>query len=306
MKLMYTLLFISIIFNGNTQQLPIYSQFFNNDYVINPAFTGEGKYSPILIGFRNQWTGFKGAPSTYTIGGHSFIENKNMGLGGMIFIDDMGGAISQTGIMLNYSYKIKLNEKSKLSLGITGILNQYKYDASKIVAKSTNDLSLYSNTKATVPDFNFGIAYIFDEKLKVGISAHQLFQFKLKNWNNQNMNIDTQNKLVRHYNFTLSYAADLNENLQIEPFTLIRTTFINPIQFEIGTKLTLKQHFYTILNYRHLDAIMIGVGTTYNNFCFGYSYDITTSKLRNYSKGTHEITLGYRFEKGIKKKSSKI
>jgi type IX secretion system PorP/SprF family membrane protein len=291
---------------ANSQQLPIYTQYFWNDYVINPAFTGMSKYSPIQVGVRNQWTGFKGAPATYTLGGHSSFKDNKMGFGGMLFLDDMGGAIQQTGLMLNYSYFLKLNERSNLSFGLAGILNQYSYDGSNISAQSTNDPSLYSNSKALAPDFNFGIAYVLDDRLKIGASANQLIQYRLKKWNDMNMNIDADNKLVRHYNFTASYLAKISDQIEVEPYTFLRTTFINPIQFELGARLIYDKNFFGGVGYRYQDAFSIMIGTYFNNFSFGYSYDITTSNLRNYSSGTHEVVLGYRFKKKGVKTSTKI
>jgi type IX secretion system PorP/SprF family membrane protein len=289
-----------------SQQLPIYTQYFWNDYVINPAFTGSSNYSPIQAGVRNQWTGFKGAPATYTLGGHSSTKNGKMGFGGMLFLDDMGGAIQQTGLMLNYSYFLKLNERSNISFGLAGIINQYAYDGSNISATSTNDPSLFSNSKAVVPDMNLGFAYILDKRLKIGISVHQLIQYRLKKWNDMNMSIDAQNKLVRHYNFTASYLAEVTDKIEVEPYTMLRTTFINPIQFDLGARVIYDKNFFAGIGYRFQDAFCVMIGTTYNNFSFGYSYDITTSNLRNYSSGTHEVVLGYRFKKKSTKATTKI
>ncbi len=289
-----------------SQQLPIYTQYFWNDYAINPAFTGTSKYSPIQVGVRNQWTGFNGSPATYTLGGHSSTKDSKMGFGGMVFLDDMGGAIQQTGLMINYSYFLKLNERSKLSFGLAGIINQYAYDGSNISAPSTNDPSLFSNSKAISPDMNLGIAYILDDRLKIGISVHQLIQYRLKKWNDMNMNIDAQNKLVRHYNFTASYLAEVTDKIEVEPYTMLRATFINPIQFDLGARVIYDKNFSAGIVYRFQDAFCIMIGTTYNNFSLGYSYDITTSNLRNYSTGTHEVVLGYRFNKKGDKMTARI
>ena len=117
MKNIERLLFLLFVFGLSTlnaQQLPMYSQFFWNDFVINPAYTGVTNSPRVQLGYRNQWGGFEGAPSTYTLGGHTLLKNKKMGLGGMLFMDDAGGAVSQMGLLLNYNYILKLNEKSNL------------------------------------------------------------------------------------------------------------------------------------------------------------------------------------------------
>jgi hypothetical protein len=44
---------------------------------------------------------------------------------------------------------------------------------------------------------------------------------------------------------------------------------------------------------------MVGVNII-ENLRLGYSYDITNSPIKNYSNGSHEVTLGYCYK--IKKK----
>jgi type IX secretion system PorP/SprF family membrane protein len=283
-------------FFGSAQQLPIYTQYFWNDYALNPAFTGLTEFTPIQVGVRNQWTGFGGSPITYTLGGHGAIKDKNMGVGGMLFLDDLGGAITQTGLMLNYSYQVKINDESKLSFGLSGSMNQYAYDGTNIQASSQNDPSLFSNSKSLVPDFNFGVAYMLKNRLKIGLAVNQILQSRIKKWNEMNLAVDANNRLVRHYFLTGSYRAEVTDQIEVEPYTVLRATFISPTQFELGARVLYKKDFYAGFGYRYQDAFSIMIGTTYNNFLFGYSYDITTSNLRGYSSGSHEVVLGYRLQ----------
>ena len=102
-KLFFTVIITCMGYGLNAQQLPMYSQFYWNDFAINPAYTGLTGSPRIQLGYRNQWSGFAGAPSTFTLGGHTLLKKQNIGLGGMLFLDDNGGALRQTGAMLNYS-----------------------------------------------------------------------------------------------------------------------------------------------------------------------------------------------------------
>jgi type IX secretion system PorP/SprF family membrane protein len=294
-KISYHIFFcFFIIINANSQQLPFSTQYTLNEYIVNPSFTGTYSYSPLQVNYRKHWSGFKGAPSTYSIGGHTSI--KNNGLGGMVFQDDKGGAIKQTGLMINYSYFLQLNKLSKISFGISGILNQYSYNSDNIITQSVNDLSLYSNSKTTTPDMNFGISYIKNNKIKIGISVNQLIESQLKKWNT-NSEFESKNKLVRHYYFTSSYIINVSDKIEIEPYALLKTTFITPFQFDLGSKFIYNKNLIASIGYRFKDACTIMLGTTYKKFLFGYSYDITISQIRKYSSGSHEIFLGYRFTK---------
>ena len=68
----------------NAQQLPMYSQFYWNDFAINPAYTGLTGSPRIQLGYRNQWSGFSGSPSTFTLGGHTLLKKQNIGLLGVL------------------------------------------------------------------------------------------------------------------------------------------------------------------------------------------------------------------------------
>lgn len=47
--------------------------------------------------------------------------------------------------------------------------------------------------------------------------------------------------------------------------------------------------------WREGDAFILSLGLDAGTFRFGYSYDITTSKLTNASGGSHELSLGFKF-----------
>ena len=287
------LFIIGFVASINAQQLPIFTNYFFNDYVINPAFTGNERFSPVQVTYRNQWLGFNG-PSTITAGGHTFLENQNIGLGGMLFSDDMGGAISQRGIALNFSYRIVLNDRSYLSTGLAGVINQYAYDGSKIIAAIHTDQSLYSQQNQVNPDVNFGLAYVLDDRLKIGVSANQLIEKRMNTWNE--FTTGAENRLVRQVNFTASYLAQLQRGVELESYGIFRTTFNSPMQFDLGSRLLYKGMFYAGLAYRHLDAVSILAGYKNKNFVVGYSYDYTTTELNKYSTGSHELVMSYRLK----------
>ena len=54
--------------------------------------------------------------------------------------------------------------------------------------------------------------------------------------------------------------------------------------------------------YRNQDAFIILVGMMTTNFRFGYSYDVTVSKLSNASAGSHELSMTVQFNCRPKRK----
>jgi type IX secretion system PorP/SprF family membrane protein len=293
MKSIFVIFILLVAGINFAQQLPVNTQFYNNTFIINPANT-ESKDIHFLVSSRQQWVGFKGAPSTYKIAGQSNLKNEKFAFGGFLFLDDFGGAIKQSGLGLNFRFRMDLNENSNLSFGATSLINQYSYDGSSIVANSINDQLLFNQTNSLAPDLNLGISYHYKE-LQIGISSQQLFQSSLKKLNSLNNSSIDKNRLIRHYNLTLNYDYRINDQISILPYFLIRSTFIQPPQFELGSNVKFKRYFQAGVSYRSSDAVSLLIGFEKDKFGFFYSYDITTSNLRKYSSGSHEITLSYKF-----------
>ena len=126
-KIIYILLFFlpfSLLFS---QQTYMYTNYHLNKVIYNPALSGLSDYTEAGFNIRNQWSGLEGAPQTqiFTINGP--LKNKNMGLGGNVFNDQLG-AESRIGVSFNYSYSLKLNDDLNFSLGLSAGFIQYKLD----------------------------------------------------------------------------------------------------------------------------------------------------------------------------------
>lgn len=296
MKAINLIVLLFIAFISKAQQLPVNTQFYNNTFLINPATTGS-KDIHLLVSTRQQWVGFKGAPSTYKIAGHSNLKNDKFAIGGFLFLDDFGGAIKQTGIGLNFRYRFYMNENSSLAIGSSLLFNQYAYDGSSIIANSSNDPTLYGKVISISPDFNFGLSYRY-KGLHIGLSSQQLFQSALKKLNTLNSTLNI-NRLIRHYNLTLNHEFAIKNKITFLPYILMRSTFIQPTQFEFGSNFKFQKYFHAGVSYRSSDAVSLLIGLEKDKFGLYYSYDITTSNLRKYSSGSHEITLSYKFSNQI-------
>ena len=290
------LVFMSLAYGFNAQQLPMYSQFFWNDFVINPAYTGVTNTNRVQLGYRNQWSGFNGAPSTYTLGGHTLLKNKKMGLGGMLFMDDTGGAVQQMGLMLNYNYILKLNESSSLAMAVSGVINQYSYDGSSI-QNIDSDPTLSGSNKQLAPDMSFGLLYSMNDKLRIGLGINQLIQSRLSKLDDLGTLNLGENRLIRHYNLSTSYSFEISEKFDLDPYFLLRSTFINAPQFEIGAKGTMNEQFFFGLSYRHTESVIAMLGINFKNTVLAYSYDYSTTDIGSYSNGSHEVLLAYQFNR---------
>lgn len=294
--LKYLLLFCLLVsaYFGVGQQIPIYSQFFMNKYVNNPAFAGVNSKFSVSSNHRYQWVGITDAPRTYTLSINGPTKNLKNGLGACLFTDHVGPTI-RTGFQASYAYHLNINEKTKLSLSLSGGLLEWKIDGHKLNLTDQNDPALIDNIMRTlVPDAKFGFI-IYGGNWHFGGAAPNLLQNKIVFSNTNNTDL---NKLEAHYFIHGGYDFEISEAISLAPYCLIRYVSPAPVQAEFGAKLEFKNAVWAGLTYRTGDAASALIGYTYKkNLSFGYSYDFTTSNLSNYSTGTHEILFRVLFQK---------
>jgi type IX secretion system PorP/SprF family membrane protein len=273
------------------QQMPHYSQYYLNDFVINPAIAGTRDYYDVRVNNRSQWVGITDAPRTFTLSLHSPLKKKNMGLGGTIFTD-ITGPTRRIGINGSYSYHLRVSENTQLSMGLSAGIMQFAIDASKVTVRDQGDMYFTSGVQsAIVPDFAFGL-YLYNKKYFVGASAPQINQSRLK----LVKDAETSARLEDHYFVTGGYTFDLNEEFQIQPVILAKYVAPTPIMVDISSRVIYKENLWLGLTYRTRDALSFAFGFLYQEqLMFGYSYDHTVSGLQKYSSGTHEVMIGIRF-----------
>ena len=112
--------FIIYIFFGISvfaQQEPLFTQYYVNDMVINPAISGSKTYNPLVIQTRQQWLGFEGAPLTSNVSYHGALDNRSA-MGGYLMFDKAFPNM-QANLHLNYAYHIPLDyDRVNLSFGL--------------------------------------------------------------------------------------------------------------------------------------------------------------------------------------------
>jgi type IX secretion system PorP/SprF family membrane protein len=317
-----TLFLISTVLT-KAQQLPIYSQYMLNGFLINPAVAGHEGYTAVNLTAREQWLGLENAPSTYALSGqsrllkNSFISRTasirrrkrvmsrsgRVGLGTYIFTD-RNGAFNRTGIQATYAYHITMSTY-QLSFGISLTGFQFRIDEDKIRTYDPDDILLMETKKsALIPDANFGIYYT-DRHIYAGLSGMQLFQSTLKLGGDEGAGF----KMIRHYFLMAGYRFDVIDFLLAEPSFLLKTTEEMVAQVDFNLKLYFKEDYWAGISYRTGggtnikeepiegvgSSIIIMAGARVDKFFFGYAFDYTLSSIGKYSIGSHEIMLAVKF-----------
>lgn len=287
-KVLFTFVLIAIVFLAKSQQLPLYSQYMMNGFLLNPGITGSVEGVPIRLTVRQQWVGLEDAPATQAISAHLLLPNKQFGVGGYIF-NDKFGPISSTGIQASAAYHIPLDENTKIGLGLSLSAFQFSLDEGNLTAIDDGDVVLTGAVESTfVPDANFG-AYLYSDKYFVGLSGAQLVQYKIK----LHEQLAGNNQMIRHYYATAGYTFKLGEEFDLQPSLLAKGTEKTPIQVDINAKALYKKHYWLGVSYRSSQSVITILGLKYDRFYFGYAFDYTFSNLKNYNNGSHEIMLGF-------------
>jgi type IX secretion system PorP/SprF family membrane protein len=291
------LFMLAAALNSFAQQLPQYSQYMLNEMAINPAVAGRDDFAEVRSNSRQQWVGITDAPRTYMLTLQGPIKAKHMGLGMNLFTDIVGPT-RRTGLNFSYAYHLKLNAKYNMSMGLSAGLLQWGIDGSKITLKDEGDQQLLTSYRtAPVPDFGAGIYFYEKKRFYAGISIPQLYQAPIALYQDAKKN----SRLASQINFNGAYLFDISDEYKIEPSILMKYEKPAPPKLDIGVRgiynMKLDQLWVGAV-YRHKDAVSVLFGYMYQDYLtFGYSYDITTTQIRKYSSGTHEIMLGLRFSK---------
>jgi len=293
----------------DAQQLPLYSQYMMNKFLINPAVAGSEGYTAFNLTSREQWIGLKDAPMTNALSVQtrilrtSFISKDaairkrrrsstrsgKVGLGAYLF-NDQSGLIRRTGLQATYAYHIFLG-KGQLSFGLSGTAYQFRVDQEKLrLYDESDEMILNLNSSMIIPDAHVGV-YYSDPRLYVGLSASQLFQASLKFGNK---GFDTY-RLLRHYDLIGGCNIDVNDNIILEPSFLLKTNEKLSTQLDIGSKMYFFENYWAGLAYRTGGTAIVMGGVKVDKFYIGYAFDYNFNSLMKHSYGSHEFMLAVKF-----------
>jgi type IX secretion system PorP/SprF family membrane protein len=278
-------LFITLSAACFAQQDPQFSQNMFTKLSNNPGFAGSNDAICGTLVYRNQWTGFGGEPKTMLLNFDMPVDAIHGALGLTVNVADQLGAEKNTNIRVAYAYRAFLGP-GKIGVGLDVGYYQKSLDGSKFIFNDQGDINL-PTTNLSGGTFDMGLgAYYNTDKLFVGLSALHLTGGKI-NFS------DINTEIVRHYYFMAGYGVDLTSSLTLKPMVQVKSDAVST-QVDLNANLMINNRFWVGGSYRLQDAIVVLAGLEIiPNLKLGYSYDITTSDIKSYSSGTHEIMLGY-------------
>ncbi len=293
-KLSIILSFIlGVVLQVQGQQDPLFSQYMFNTLSINPAYAGHLNQPTLNAIHRSQWVDLPGAPRTQSVTFHSPLGNESLGIGGTILRDKIGPT-SQTGIFLDFSYKVHL-EKSRLSFGLKGGANFYNADLLSLNPVDGSDQVFQANlTNQPLVNFGFG-TFWHGDKWYASFSIPKLIKNQLLG---DNSPIFVDNEEIRHVFLGAGVVLPLNLYTKIKPSFLFKAVNGAPPSLDINMNFIFYDIFTAGLFFRSADALGFLVQYEMNrSFKIGYAYDYIISDLRAYSGKSHELLIGLNFGK---------
>ena len=310
-KIILLLFIISLtVYSAKSQQEPVYSQYMMNQFLINPAFAGSEGFTSFNLTARQQWLGFENAPMTQAISGQTRIMKNSyvsksrsirkrtkrrrpsgkIGLGGYLY-NDQNGPIGRTGLEISYAYHLFVGD-GQLSLGLSLSAYQFRINTSELhTSEGYDPLINEARESMFIPDGSVGVYYTY-QPFYIGLSAKNLFQAAVK-FGGDNSFSDYQQ--IRNYYLTTGYRYDMDNDFEIEPSLLIKTTELFNLQVDVSLKGYYKRDYWLGFSYRTGNAFITMVGIKVDRLYFGYAFDYSLNDIQRISYGSHEIMIGLKF-----------
>lgn len=282
---------------------------------MNPAVSGIDNYIDVKSGYRKQWAGLDGAPTTQyfsvslPLGEEFLYSNANSfsekgsnpanrsflqdyqasephhGIG-VTFVNDRAGYFKQTDFNFTYAYHLGLGAQLNLSTGVSAGFTSIGLDQSQLTLANENDPALSSNTGSQLkPDVGVGV-WLYGANYFVGLSAKQILS--------QQLNFGTSGigKQAPHYFASAGMKFFVGDRFIAMPSVMVKHVSPVPVTYDLNMKLAYSDKFWVGGSYRKNDSFAALLGVNLGHlFTASYSYDFTTSK-RTISGGTHEFVLG--------------
>ena len=306
-----------------------FSQFYASALYLNPALAGAEPDITFASNFRQQWRSIVQPYTTSQVSlilpyHVSKIKDSHKGGAGFSFYNDKAGDgnLKTLGVNLTAAYNVALsrNGLNYLSFGMQAGIIQKSIDYNNLEWGSQYNAGLGFDpnqpvnesdllTNRIYPDINAGLMYYYnaarnyhytDWSAYIGASGYHL------NQPNESFMSTKSSRLPMLLKGHAGFEYNLSKKINISPNAIFMYQNLKS-QINAGLYLTyaLKQSNFGVVNstnlilggwYRFDDAYIASIGLSSSFYTIGFSYDVNSSSLRNYTsgRGAYEVSLTLR------------
>ena len=283
--IVFVLLVVNMLY---AQQDPSYTLYQYNMNIINPAYAGINGYSEINLNYRSQWTNLDGSPRTQSLSFGTPMNDK-MGLG-LSIVNDKVFVLKQTDVYIDYSYKIQVSDSTNLYLGLKAGGAFIDIDLNSLGIM--NDPVFSENVSRFNPNVGLGF-YLKGKKYYLNLSAPSLL--KSKRYEKDGVVVTNATDELHLY-AGIGYTFNVSQDVQLTPSLLSRFVTGAPASVDLTATTSFSDKMDIGLSYRISESVsVLGLFKISNWIQLGYAYEMTTSEVKDYSKGSHEVLLRFKF-----------
>jgi type IX secretion system PorP/SprF family membrane protein len=273
---------------------PVYSQYLQNGFLINPAYAGARGALSGFLSYRMQWMGIADAPVFQTLSLHTPMKNDRVALGIMGQFMQYGFTRSKS-IYASYAYNIRLGE-GKLSFGIRGGVDLSNTDYTGIDLKDPGDPLFQENGKYVLPNVGAGV-YYYTSKLFAGISIPQFLSYE----KTESSGVQAYHSFSNYdFIFTAGGLIAFSDFLKFKPSVLVNYSLQETkklMQLDLNGNFIFGDVLWVGGSWRTTEQVVVGILQLQLNqqLMLGFSYDYPVGTMSSYSKGSVEFILRYEF-----------
>lgn len=286
MKKLYTLI-MALLVGGSlhAQMDPLYSQYFTNPLIFNPAYAGMNNAWNTNVSYRNQWAGFEGSPATANFNSHISLVDNKVGVGFMA-IRDTPGAIKNTELELLGSYRIKFTDYT-LSFGMQFGFMSSKFDYTRVTLANPADQAFEGNGMTyTWPNVGVG-AILQSDNFLVGLSVPRMLKV------NEPGAVQSSTLASQHFYLYGTYVYYMGTRFRLKPAVLLRGVSGAPLSADLNFNLNIDQKYTGGIFIRNFQSYgILAQAYFFDKVRFGYAVEFPTGRSAGARFESHELTLG--------------
>jgi type IX secretion system PorP/SprF family membrane protein len=285
-KIILLILSFTISVAAVAQQQATFAQYMFNGLAINPAYAGQHKALSASVLSRFQNIGLPGAPTTHSFSVHAPLVNQRIAVGALV-VHDKIGVISQTGVNGIYAYRLPINQKTNITLGIQGGFSSYNAVYSNLETYQP-DAIFSRDVRQVRPNIGAG-AFLNATKWYIGLSAPHLVN---------NVFTRANDLTTVHQNVPIilagGYVMDISSKVKFKPNGLIKLMDNRPVEMDINANFLIDGVLWGGLSYRTSNSLnaLLDLQVT-DQLRFGYSYTVAFGRIKSVEIGSHEFFVGY-------------
>ncbi|GEM_PF-563858 len=282
----------------------VMSHYMHNCFALNTAFAGNREVISAYGSYRKKWMDIEGAPASMLFSMHTPLKNENVALGAELY-NQQYGVNKETGFVFSYTYRLMMNDDSKLAFSINGggaFHNSNWSEVSFLGSNVTPDPNFANNESNFSPIVGFGAAW-YSNRFFAGVSIPNFFYYNAYvEGGEYSFELNKASYLA-----TAGYLFQLADNWQLQPSFMARYNSAFDSFIDINATVIYNNSIWVGTAYRTTKDIVAMVGYQITpQLRFSYSLDYTTGDIGSFNNGTHELAIQYDFGYKVKTPNPKF